>query len=478
MPIHSAAFCRKLSFQLFAIFLTVFVLTSCSSTAPRAKDFDLSKDTRPLNERKTLVLSSTKPITEADPNILNFEIQRIETNNYPKEIRAIARVYDSTGNIITNLAPPYCEDLRYWGAIKEKLGKQTVGIDKFTVREFGDKDSIPYNVMLTIDYSGSMSGVLDAITEGTELFISLKQPQDRIGIATFNKEYTLKVPLWDDKSMILSTFRSSASKGFGMYSAMNDAVMKSMKQFVDVPETSPKVIVLFSDGEDNFSTVRTKAILDSAKKNNIHIFTVGFGYVNEAPLRILSDYSGGKFYKAYSKQELINVFLDIYRSLRNYYLISYKPPEYYGMHYITSELTIPNRSTSLIAKGEYDSALLGPGVDVGDIFTGARIIFDYNSSVLKPESMQTFDELTELMQRYPRLWLEIQGHTDNIGTEEFNQKLSEARATSVMDELLKRGIEPKRLRTHGFGYSSPLVPNDSDENRALNRRTQFVVLRK
>ena len=157
MPIHSVAFCRKFCSVLSLILLPALVLSSCSSSAPRAKDFDLSKDTRPLNERKTLVLSSTKPITEADPTILNFEIQRIETNNYPKEIRAIARVYDSTGNIITNLAPPYCEDLRYWGAIKEKLGKQTVGIDKFTVREFGDKDSIPYNVMLTIDYSGSMN---------------------------------------------------------------------------------------------------------------------------------------------------------------------------------------------------------------------------------------------------------------------------------------------------------------------------------
>ena len=92
--------------------------------------------------------------------------------------------------------------------------------------------------------------------------------------------------------------------------------------------------------------------------------------------------------------------------------------------------------------------------------------------------MRTFDELTELLLRNPRIWLEIQGHTDNIGTEELNLKLSESRANSVMDELLKRGIEPKRLRTHGFGYSAPLVPNDSDENRARNRRTQFEVLRK
>lgn len=460
-----------------AFFIIVLILSSCSSTRTRPKDFDLSKDSRPISEKKQLVLSATKPITEADGSKIAIELQRIETNSYPKEIRAIARVYDTTGNIITNMAPPYCEDLRYWKSVKETLGKKTVGINDFKVREFGDKDSIPYAVMLAIDYSGSMTGVLDAITEGTELFISLKQPQDYIGIATFNRDYTLKVPMWQDKTMILSTFRSTAKNGFGLYSAMNDAVMKSMRQFKDMPETTPRVMVLFSDGEDNYSTARTKQIIDSAQSNNVHIFTVGFGYINEQPLRILSEYTGGKFYRAYSKQELVNIFMDIYRSLRNYYLISYKPPEFYGIHKVAVELSIPNRVDSLVARGQYDTAPLLPDFDPGAEFT-TKIIFDFNSANLRPESMIRFDELTELLERYPRVWLEVQGHTDNVGTEEFNQTLSEARANSVVQELLKRGIESKRLRPHGYGMTDPIVPNDSEENRAKNRRTQFKVLRK
>ena len=92
--------------------------------------------------------------------------------------------------------------------------------------------------------------------------------------------------------------------------------------------------------------------------------------------------------------------------------------------------------------------------------------------------MIRIDELAELMERYPKLRLEIQGHTDNIGGEEFNQKLSDARAKSVMQEMIKRGIEEKRLRARGFGMSQPIAPNDSERNRAINRRTQFVVLAK
>ncbi len=82
------------------------------------------------------------------------------------------------------------------------------------------------------------------------------------------------------------------------------------------------------------------------------------------------------------------------------------------------------------------------------------------------------------MMSRPRLRLEIQGHTDNIGTIEYNQRLSERRAKAVYDALVERGVDPKRLRWRGFGMSQPVAPNDTEEGRALNRRTQFVILAK
>jgi outer membrane protein OmpA-like peptidoglycan-associated protein len=76
------------------------------------------------------------------------------------------------------------------------------------------------------------------------------------------------------------------------------------------------------------------------------------------------------------------------------------------------------------------------------------------------------------------LRLEIQGHTDNIGGPDFNQALSERRAAAVYNAIIERGIEESRLRYVGFGMSQPVAPNDSEENRAKNRRTNFVVLAK
>lgn len=152
------------------LFSCVFLLQSCgtSRSAASLSSLDLQSEVTD-STRPSLLLTGTKPIEKADISTLAMEITRIETNSYPKEIRLFAKIYDSTGNYITNLAPPYRKDMKYWGAIKEKLGRQKVIIDSFTVREYGDADSIPYAIMLSVDFSGSMNGIMDAISMGTEL---------------------------------------------------------------------------------------------------------------------------------------------------------------------------------------------------------------------------------------------------------------------------------------------------------------------
>ena len=469
---------RYSAFSFFLVMVLGTLLFSSCGTSRRAgslSSLELQSDVTDSVKRQFL-LTSTKHVDSAKPSDIQMEISRIETKSYPQEIRLFAKIFDTTGHYITHIAPPYSTDQRYWYLLKEKLGRSNVTIDSFRVREYGDADSIPYAIMLSVDFSGSMTGVMDAIAMGTELFVNMKQPQDRIGISTFAKDYTLKVPMWKDKEIIVNKFKSTFLEGQGYYSGLYDAIMKAMEAFTtEIPDTVPKVIVIFSDGEDNYSKTRLKMILDTAKTKGVNIFTVGFGYPNDEIMRQIAQYTGGKYYRAKTKEELVAIFLDIYRSLRNFYKISYKAPEYYGIHKVKVGLDFS--SDTVLCDGEYDTAPLGPGFDVSDGFK-YPIQFDFNSSVVRDESMIRIDELAELMERYPKLRLEIQGHTDNIGGEEFNQKLSDARAKSVMQEMIKRGIEEKRLRARGFGMSQPVAPNDSERNRAINRRTQFVVLAK
>ena len=102
-----------------------------------------------------------------------------------------------------------------------------------------------------------------------------------------------------------------------------------------------------------------------------------------------------------------------------------------------------------------------------------NILFDFDKSNIKPESYQILDEVTEYLQANSELKMEVQGHTCNIGTAAYNLKLSERRAVSVKKYLVDKRIKADRLKTKGYGLTKPVAPNDTEENRARNRRVEF-----
>ena len=115
-------------------------------------------------------------------------------------------------------------------------------------------------------------------------------------------------------------------------------------------------------------------------------------------------------------------------------------------------------------------------LDPGDALVLQNIQFEFNSSALTADSQAGIQMLVEFLRRNPELKVELAGHTDNVGNEAYNQKLSSSRAESVRKALVENGIEENRLTAKGFGASKPLAPNDSDENRAMNRRTEMIVI--
>lgn len=105
-----------------------------------------------------------------------------------------------------------------------------------------------------------------------------------------------------------------------------------------------------------------------------------------------------------------------------------------------------------------------------------NIFFDFDKSTLQPASEVELEKLLRFLENNPTLKIELRGHTDDRGSEEYNQELSEARAQRVKSWLVERGIAQERLTARGFGESQPEVPNTSDENRARNRRTEFRIV--
>lgn len=112
---------------------------------------------------------------------------------------------------------------------------------------------------------------------------------------------------------------------------------------------------------------------------------------------------------------------------------------------------------------------------IGTRIVMRNIFFDFDKASLRPESNLELDRLRKVMLDYPNMKIEISGHTDNKGSADYNRKLSQSRAKSVLDYLVKKGISPDRMTFAGYGFDRPLSPNETEEGRQLNRRTEFEI---
>lgn len=115
-------------------------------------------------------------------------------------------------------------------------------------------------------------------------------------------------------------------------------------------------------------------------------------------------------------------------------------------------------------------------LEVGKKIVLRNIFYDFNKSTLRPQSIAELDRLVKLLEVNPKMRIEISSHTDNVGSAAYNEKLSTARALSVVDYLQKKGIGSERLEYRGYGFTQPIAPNDTEQGRQLNRRTEFKIL--
>lgn len=113
--------------------------------------------------------------------------------------------------------------------------------------------------------------------------------------------------------------------------------------------------------------------------------------------------------------------------------------------------------------------------DRGMVLTLSDVLFDTGQSDLKPGAQRTLDQLATFLRENPERTVVIEGHTDSVGSAQFNQTLSERRALSVKHELVHRGINPDRISARGFGAAMPLVSNDTPAGRQQNRRVEIVL---
>ncbi|MBL7993036.1 MAG: OmpA family protein [Candidatus Kapabacteria bacterium] len=424
----------------------------------------------------------------AEPTIMpiNVHVRSINDARYPNEIELNVSVIDTAGRFISGLAPPNFQGTgnyrAYWRALADSCPQMNstaqTRVRSFDVQEVREGSLDTHAVAFVLDHSSSMGNTrARRLQEAVARTMGIVKKQDYITAIKFTNKIKIEVPLTNDSNAYRDGFLIDGLEGYSGGTAIYDGVMAAIKELQKAPKGASKVIILFTDGDDNSSKLKIGAVYKAAKENNVRIYSIAYGMTEETPLQNLAQYTGGMMYRLYSVKEFPLAFADLYKALKNYYRIRYRPPECAAVHSVQVRLAVPELVTVSTGTAQYDRSVFTPLDTVGSVQL-VNIEFETGKATIRAESLSLLRDVAQYLKRSPRIVMEVRGHTDNRGGTEINQKLSEARAQAVATALIGMGVQKTQLRIVGYGESKPLAANDTEENRRRNRRTEFAIVEK
>ena len=340
------------------------------------------------------------------------------------------------------------------------------------------KKDIKRNYSFILDHSGSM-GARRANELQKSVFNAIKK--DLIYKKSNNSTYSVYKFDHKNKRIVSSNnifeiekymMPTNKLKGFGGGTAIKDAILSGVEDLSRDNDSDTKIMILFTDGETNSdnSMMPMSDIIKKALENNINIVTVAFGsHLSKSYLENISSNSGGSLYWIYSEREFEQLFDNVLSDVNLSYDLEFSPCMF-GEE-IEIELKVKGIESSVIGKTVFRSpADEGFSIDLNILFkNGAWTIQKINDEKL--------NQLVQLMNYRPEMKILVEGHTDKLGSEKTNQWLSEKRATSVKQYLLKKGINANRVETKGFGSSKPAYSYNNSDINELNRRIEIVIIK-
>ena len=365
------------------------------------------------------------------------------------------------------------EDIEYI-KLKSKDGNRECYVEKYQLL---NKDNIKNHYSFLLDHSGSMGKKRANILQNS-IFESIQKNYSNSN-SNFNTYSIYKFSIITGQivsSGDLNTIKNSilptnGLDGFGGGTAMKDALIRSIDDLKNDKKSNNKVVVMFTDGDTNsdISIKSMNAVVKDALINNINIVCVGFGqYFDVDELNRIAYNSGGNLYHIYSEEEFEVLFDNIFQDFYSSYDLEFSPCMF------GDEIEI-----EIKIKGIEDNPVIGTSVfrsppEEGFVID-LNILFETNSSKLKAEYLEKLDGLASYM-NLKDFSIRVEGHTDKIGPNEMNRKLSFNRANSVKDYLLSKGIDSNRIKVFGYGEEKPAYDyKDGSEVNIFNRRIEIVI---
>lgn len=417
-------------------------------------------DSAPPADYNPVFLSNYKDISQVSGQP-NFMISSIDANSSNK-VKVFFHLTEDKYFLTGAEASEY---MKYWCGLSID-GKSE--IKDFTIRKVESKEVQDLAIAIVMDLSGSMGEERAKVMQNAVAkVIENKRPNDLITLINYDAKIKVENQPTANKSDLANSIQIKGLQGFGGLTATKDAIDKAVEVLSGVDKKYKRVVMVFTDGADNSSKKPEDLVINNAVETQVMVNTIDYGYnVTPGLLEKTAIGTNGIYHHIYLTDEFNYVFEDLYFRLNNYYVLEFDQPSY-GDH--TFNMKVCLKDTTLEAQKEFNNVPL-PGTVVL-----LNVYFDTNKSELKPESNEAMDRLLSLMAAKDNLKIEVHGHTDDVGNDENNMKLSQDRANAVQDVLIKRGIESNRIKAIGFGESKPVADNGTADGRAKNRRTEFVI---
>lgn len=395
-----------------------------------------------------------------------FYLSRVEANS-ANFIKLFVHLADSNGAYLSGAA----KNKSIWCKVTDKVGNSTKEIKDFKLREVTENDRTPTAIALVMDHSGSMGDPrARTVQDAAARFIDLKKPEDAIALIKYDNKVGTESSLSQDKGQLKSRLQKNGLQGYGGLTAIGDGIAQGIAEVAEAKGYDRRAVIVFTDGLDNSSSILRDSVINLARRTNTIVCCVDFGNNTDKDyLGTIADNSGGTYHKAYGSAEFDDIFEDVYRRLKNYYLIEYAPRDF-GHHLVSLKLCLPK--DSLYAERSFDNT-----PTIGS-FSIVDVNFELNKADIQPASKSAIENIVYLMKAYPQMSVELRGHTDNLnstGDPEYNQKLSQKRADAVKEAIVQAGIARARISATGYGETRPIADNSTEEGRARNRRTEFII---
>ncbi|MCX6140971.1 MAG: OmpA family protein [Candidatus Kapabacteria bacterium] len=442
------------------------LLSGCASW----QEPEATADATPPPGYAPIYLHNIAPIPDKKPVNAGVVATRVDTRD-GKMVRIYAHVLDTNGTYFTGGVKGNGKGL--WCKVTETIDGVTRDVKSYTVREVTERDKETIAVALVMDNSGSMGDArARAMQSSLEDFLRIKQPQDLVALVRYDNHTEVEAPLSSKADEIRALHKTNGLEGFGGGTAIHSGVVAAIDHLNAVaPANVRKAVIVFTDGQENSSTITRNEMISRALKSNVVVCAVDFGDgINEGYMADIAHGTGGSYTHIYGTNEFRPMFEDVYRRLKNSYVVEY-PVQDYGSHDVRLKLCWGKDTTS--STYTYDNT-----PDIGAIAL-LNVNFDFGKATLDASSSTAVTNIVTLMKAFPKMTIEVRGHTDksnNTTDPDFNVKLSQKRAEAVRDAIVRGGVKTDRIMVKGYGDSEPLASNDSEDGRAQNRRTEFLLL--